>query len=141
MPHDECAMALSHENPYAAPNVVRRWHPPEPAVVTMRDLDRLVAARLDDARVEAAERERQACAAAWEEGRHAGFQAGSNSANEFMLERIERVVRGRLNHIARRLEQRGDQPKSTIAHEREVMRRDADELRVAIRELQEGHGA
>lgn len=120
------------ENPYGyAPSDFGPVATPEPAVVSMRDLDRLVALKLADERGEAVERERLACLAAWEEGRTFGFKAGRRSA----ASAVDKVVRGRLNHTARHLTERNTREKTTIAAEREFAMQQALEVELAISSL------
>jgi flagellar biosynthesis/type III secretory pathway protein FliH len=123
------------ENPYQAPNVVSARTEPEPSVVTLRDVDRLVAAKLEDARQEAAEAQRRACLGAWEEGHARGIQQGYEGGYQARSASLQSVVRGQLNHIVRRLRGRAGQRKTTIAAEREFMADEAKRLERAIRDL------
>jgi hypothetical protein len=124
-------------NPYARDtSTVRPYESPEPAVLTLRDLDRLVHARLRDAHREWADKSQHACAEAWERGREFGVGEGYTHAMDYAREQIARVVGGRLIHVRRNLSERKDRAKHTIADERTFMAGQADELGRAIRDLE-----
>lgn len=135
MPHDLYAVAASPRNPYADHGEAWPAPVPDPVVLTIRDLDRLVASRVAEADRQALDRERRACAQAWDEGHTAGRQNGYREGIQFVYERVTGILNGRLNHILRRLAERRDRPKSTIAHERDAIANEARELDIAIREL------
>lgn len=136
MPHDLHTEMLAHRgNPYASNTDAWPEAIPDPVVLTIRDLDRLVAGRLAEADRHALDRERRACAKAWEEGRAAGQQDGYRDGIHFAIERVTGILNGRLNHILRRLNDRADAPKSTIARERAAIASEARELDIAIRDL------
>lgn len=120
-------------NPYSGrPDECLEPHQP---ALSLLDLDRLVAARLQDERRAAAERQRLACEAAWDEGHKVGYALGFADSARELRHRIGDVLSRRLIHVERRLALRGEQPKSTIAHERELMAREAVELNAGIKEL------
>lgn len=129
------------ENPYNEDTShVRPYEPPEPAVTTLRDLDRLVAAKIADARREWAGETRRECADAWEQGNQHGTQRGMDLATQHLRDEIERVIRGQLNHIVRRLDSLQDSPKKTIAHDRARVSHEVRDIRKAIGDL-EGLGS
>jgi hypothetical protein len=84
--NDEVGMIPSPGNPYRdySDQMVGPRVELEPAVVTLRDLDRLVAAKLEDARCEWARDQRRECERAWEEGRYAGLREGRQNIVEWL---------------------------------------------------------
>lgn len=84
--NDDTGMIPSPGNPYRdySDQMFGPRIEPEPAVVTLRDLDRLVAAKLEDTRREWARDQRRECERAWEDGRSAGFREGRKNIVEWM---------------------------------------------------------
>lgn len=84
--NDDVGMIPSPHNPYRdySDQMVPHYVPPAPPVVTLYDLDRMVAAKLDEARREWAHDQRRECMRAWEEGRSVGFREGRRNIVEWM---------------------------------------------------------
>jgi flagellar biosynthesis/type III secretory pathway protein FliH len=110
---------------------------PEPAVLTTRDLDRMVRAKLEDARREAAEEERRAREQAWEEGRNFGDREGREHERARLTERVQEILNRRLNHTDRKLVAHPETKKTTIAAERAFVAQIREEVRMAIAVLKD----
>lgn len=108
---------------------------PEPPVLTLRDLERMVAARLKVERQAWAKEQQRACLQAWEEGRSAGYHRGSSNGAHAVAAAVDKVIRGHFNHSVRRLIDRSEGSKSTIAAEREFIARESHQLRNAVEAL------
>lgn len=134
---NDAAMIFREANPYAHDSSMR--DPVrlvrDPGVLTLADLDRLVTARIDDARKEWAAETTQACAKAWEQGRAHGSDLGARTAHDLTAREVTQVIRGRLNHSVRHLRERMDRPKTTIKAERVFCEQVANEISAAIMAL------
>lgn len=76
----------------------------------------------------------------YEDGFRKGLESGRLDGESHADDRhrmlIEKVIGGRLSHVVRRLEERLDAPKSTIAVERGQMRYEARDVQAAIHDLE-----
>lgn len=131
--HQSDAGMIPHRaNPYQDHGDINRYPGrvvPEPTVLTMRDVDRMMQAKLADAAREAAEDRQKACAFAWEQGHRHGAEWG----REHVGGEIADAIRRGLNHTLRRLGQ--DRKRTTIQAERDhieqmaaILRNDIDLL-------------
>lgn len=100
-------------------------------VLRVEDIDRMVALRLLEAQREADKAQREACATAWEQG----HLAGTNLGLELAAKEIDGIIRGRLNHVVRRLTERKSATKTTIAAEREFGAKQAVDVDQAVTAL------
>lgn len=138
MRNDQVGMIPHRENPYTRHNpgtVGPAIVIPEP-VLTMADVDYMVREKLDQAARKARENTRREAERAWEEGFHRGRLAGREAEHGVFACEVMEVVRGNLNHVARQLHARADDPKTTIASEREYIANAAVAVDRAISRLQ-----
>lgn len=136
VPGTQTGMIPHAQNPYTwEDQMVRPYEAPEPTVLTVADIDRMVAARLRMEAQVAREVQRHACIEAWEAGRTFGREQGLKDATRHLGAGVREVINRQLNHIALRLE-RSERRKTTIIAERAWMAERAIELRHAIRDLE-----
>lgn len=120
--HDQQARIPHPSNPYVDhSDQYVRVDVPEPPVLTLRDLERMVKARLDVERTDAATRQRMACHEAWERGREFGVRDGYQRAKDNIYRAVEEVANRHLNHDVRRLADRAERQRTTIKAEREFI--------------------
>jgi hypothetical protein len=68
-------------------------------------------------------------------GYRKGRDAGERDGRAGVADAVTRVIRGRLNHVQRRMSVCMDRKRTTIAEERAYILREANELHIALTEL------
>lgn len=135
--NDQCGFVPSPANPYTDHSDQYRGpvEVPEPVVLTMRDVDRMVRAKLDDARRESRAETRRECEQAWETGRWHGNAEGRQYERKRLTDAVNEVLQRRLGHTDRKLRERADKQRTTIAAEREFIAQIREEVSTAISRL------